>query len=314
MNISKIIRKTVIFAVVFSLLVLPASVISVNAAEITSTVNLAYATQHESGNGYYWDNINKVLTLDNFNVNTEDDWGLRLPTNANNLTIELKGTNVIKAGKYALGCPGNVTVKGDGKLILESGTHAIFVHSKTDAHKFRIFDGEVSAKGGETAFYSEVAEFSMTGGSAQFSSDGDFAVNTRVFSMTGGKATVNGTLKAVHLLRLNEAELTVTDDKKALEIGNLFEHDNIKFMAGNSENSLKEIEDYNGEMYFKTTPVPPGPRDSIIFGEGTPITVDYILLGCAVVLVSCLLIIPIVVKKRKTKKLYARLESEKGKK
>ena len=309
MNIKSIIRKAVTFAVVFSMLVLPASLINVNAAEINSTVNLAYVKQHESGDGYFWDNINKVLTLENFNVNTEDDWGLRLPDNVNNLTIELKGTNTIKAGKYALGCPGNVTVKGSGKLILESGEHAIFVHSKTDSHKFRIFDGEIIAKGGKTAFYSEVVEFSMIGGSAEFSSNGDYSVNTRVFSMTGGKATLNGTLRAGHLLRLNEAELYVTDDNKALEIGNLFEYDNIKFMSGNSDSALKETDKYSAEKCFKTIPVPPGPRDSIIFGEGTPITVDYILLGCAVVLVLCALVVPIVIKKQKTKKMYMQLES-----
>ena len=313
MNIKSIIKKTVAFAVVFTVFVSPVSMVSVSAAEIKDTVNLAFVKQHETGDGYSWDNINKVLTLDGFNVNTEDDWGLRLPDNANNLTIELKGTNVIKAGKYALGCPGNVTVKGSGKLILESGEHAIFVHSRTDNHKFRVFEGELVAKGGKTAFYSEVAEFSMTGGTAEFDSDGEYSVNTRVFSMTGGKATLHGTLKASHLLRLNEADLTVNDDSKALEIENLFEYDNVKFMTGSTTSSLKETEKYNGEKCFKAVSVPSGVRDSIIFGEGTPITVDYLLLSGAIVLVTGALVIPIVIKKRKTQKLYRQLESEKEK-
>ena len=303
-------KKICLITLVFSLVIVPMMGISVSAAETTKTINLAYVKQHEYGNGYAWDNINKVLTLNGLNVNTDDDWGLRLPDNA---TVMLVGTNTIKAGKWALGCPGNVTIKGDGKLILESGEHAIYVHSRTDSHKFRIFDGEIEAKGGVSAFYSEVAEFSMTDGKVNFSSNGDYAVMSRVFAMTGGKATVNGTLKTTHLLRLNHADLVVNDDEKALEIGNLFEHDNVKFMAGNTESSLSDIDSYNDEKTFKTIPLKLALRDSIIFGEGTTIIVDYVLLGAAIILLVAAITIPVVLKKRKTKKMYMALDAAKKK-
>lgn len=308
MKIKFLTFKAVLFSVIFSLLIIPSISLNVSASEIRSTVNLAFVQQHESGDGYYWDNIKKVLTLNGFNVNTTDAWGLRLPEGA---TIELKGTNTIKAGKYALGCPGNVTVKGNGKLILESGEHAIFVHSENESHKFRVFEGEIIAKGNTTGFYSQYAEFSMIGGSAEFSSSGEYAVNSRVFSMTGGKVTSDGTLKASHLLRLNESELIANDDSKALEIGNIFENDNVKLTVGDSMSSLSNADSYDGEKSFRSVPVAAGPRSSILFGEGTPITVDYLLLGGVTVIVAALFIVPVVIKKRKTKRMLKSLENKK---
>lgn len=307
MKNKSIIIKAVILTVIISMLIIPSMSLGVSAAEINTTVNLAYVKQHVSGEGYFWDNVKKVLTLNDLNINTDDAWGLRLPEGA---TIELKGTTTIKAGKYALGCPGNVTVTGNGKLILESGEHAIFVHTENESHKFRVFEGEIIAKGNTTGFYSEYSEFSMTGGKAEFSSNGDYAVNSRVFSMTGGKVTVDGTLRTTHLLRLNESELTVSDDKKALETVNLFEYDNIKLTVGDAVSSLSEAKSYKGEKCFKSVPVPSGPRDSILFGEGTPITVDYILLGCTLLAVTSLIVVPVVIKKRKVKKMYASLGKE----
>jgi len=307
MKNNSLIIKAVILTLILSMLIVPSMCLGVSAAEINTTVNLAYVKQHVNGDGYYWDNVKKVLTLNDLNINTDDAWGLRLPEGA---TIELKGTNTIKSGKYALGCPGNVTVTGNGKLILESGEHAIFVHTENESHKFRVFGGEIIAKGNTTGFYSEHSEFSMTGGKVEFSSNGDYAVNSRVFSMTGGKVTVDGTLRTTHLLRLNESELTVSDDKKALETVNLFEYDNIKLTVGDAVSSLSEAKSYKGEKCFKSVPVPSGPRDSILFGEGTPITVDYILLGCTLLAVASLIVVPVVIKKRKVKKMYASLGKE----
>ena len=305
------VSKNILCIVLTALIIFPLFNIAVSAKTYSKTVNLSYVDRNEQGEGYFWDNREKVLTLNSINIDTDDDWGIRLPENA---TIVLKGTNKISAAKYALGCRGNVTIKGDGTLILESGEYAIYVHSRNSAHKFRVFEGNVTAKGEKAAFYSENAEFSMVGGKLDFSSNGEFTVDSRVFSVTGGKITVNGTIRTSHLLKIDEAEVIVNSDSVALKNENLFEYDNLKFMVGAKSTSLTESEKYSNEKCLKTVPVPPGPRDSIIFGEGTPITVDYILLVAGIILVSACIIIPILRKKNKTKKLYASLENDNNKK
>ena len=295
-----------------ALVIVPFVTNEAEAATSAETLNLAYVKMNQSGEGYYWDNINRVLTLTDLVIETEEDFGIRLPENA---TIELKGTSRIKAGKYALGCPSNVSIKGKGELILESGDSAIFVHSKTDSHKFRIFDGKITAKGTLHAIKSEIAEISITGGEVSFESAEGAAVNSRVFSVTGGEVSVNGGVFATHLIRINEAEVNVTNTvAEALDSENLLELENVKILVGSKKGKLTEAQEYNGEKYFSTEPVSPGPRDSILFGEGVPITVDYALLIGAILLVAAAIALPIVRKHIKTKKLYASLEAEKAEK
>ena len=304
------VRKSisVMITLMLTVLLMPTLGISASATVYAETVNLAYADQHVSGDGYYWDNVKKVLTLDNLEIDTDDDFGLRLPDNA---TIELKGTSRISAEKYALGCPGNVTVKGKGSLILESDEAAIFVHSRNDAHKFRVFSGSISAKSKGHALISESAEISVTGGKLELISEGAESVSCRVFAVTAGSVKAEGTVHATHLIRVNEAEVEVfSKDGAALKSDNLYEFDNMKLLAGNDSSKLSEKESYTGEKYFTSVPVPKGPRSSILFGEGTPITVDYVLLALAVVLTVAVIVLPVMRKRIKTRKLYEALEAE----
>lgn len=299
-----------LMAAVLMMMFIPMVGVDVSATIYAETVNLAYADQHVSGNGYYWDNVKKILTLDNLEIDTEDDFGIRLPDNA---TIELKGTSRITAGKYALGCPGNVTVKGNGSLILESGEAAIFVHSRNDAHKFRVFSGSITAKSKNHALVSESAEISVTGGKTELISESSVAVSCRVFAVTAGSVKAEGAIHATHLIRVNEAEVEAfSKDGAALKSDNLYEFDNMKLLAGNDSSDLKEKESYNGEKYFTSVPVSKGPRSSILFGEGTPITVDYVLLALAIVLTAAVIALPIIRKRIKTRKLYEALEAEKA--
>lgn len=304
--------KTFTVLAVCVLAIIPFVTNEAKAATSAETLNLAYVKMNQSGEGYYWDNINRVLTLNDLVIDTDEDFGIRLPENA---TIELKGTSRIKAGKYALGCPSNVSIKGKGELILESGDSAIFVHSKTDSHKFRVFEGKVTAKGTLHGIKSEIAEISITGGVVNFESAEGAAVNSRVFSVTGGEVNVNGGVVATHLIRINEAKVNVSNAvAEALDSKNLLELENVKILVGSKAGKLSEVEEYKGEKYFSTEPVSPGPRDSILFGEGVPITVDYALLVGAIVLVAAAIVLPVVRKRIKTKKLYAALEAEKTEK
>lgn len=274
-------------------------------AEHTGTINLSNAKEHMRGEGYFWDNREKVLTLDGFSLATSEDFGLKLPDNA---TVKLVGTNRIKAGKYALSSMGSINFIGSGTLILESEGTGLYSYSNNPNHRVRISDGTLKITGKTQAVLSENAEFTVTGGKLETVG----GINCRTFSVLGGKVYSDGAIHASHLIKISCADVEAfAKDAPALVSDNLFVTEYIKMHVGNEADSLDEAEDYDGESFFTSTATSKGPRASIIFGEGTPITVDYLILGGAVVLVALALVLPIVIKKNKTRKMYESLEAAK---
>ncbi|MBQ6788848.1 MAG: hypothetical protein IJO81_01525 [Clostridia bacterium] len=276
-------------------------------AEHTGTVNLANAKQHMRGEGYFWDNREKVLTLDGFSLATSEDFGLKLPDNA---TVKLVGTSRIKAEKYALSSTGSINFIGSGTLILESEGTGLYSYSNNPKHRVRISEGTLKIKGGAQAVLSENAEFTVTGGKLEAVG----GINCRTFSAVGGSVYADGAIHATHLLKISCADVEAfAKDGAALVSDNLFTTEYVKMLAGNNADSLEKTDSYEGESYFTSTATSKGVRDSIIFGEGTPITVDYLLLGGAVVLVAAALVLPIIIKRNKTRKMYEAIEAEKNK-
>lgn len=301
-NIIKRLTLLLTFAVVLTALM------SVNVfAGYSSTVNLANVIQNEKGNGYYWDNPARVLTLDGFSLETSEDFGLKLPENA---TVKLVGTNRIKASKYALSSAGSITFIGSGTLIIESEGIGIYSYSNNPSHKIRLNGGKLKVSGDECAILSENAELSVTSGTLEAVG----GIIGRTVSFTGGKVISNGKIHASHLLKINHASLEASvSEGNALVIDNLFETEYIKLMCGESSDELKECSSYEGGRYAVATPTSKGSRTSILFGDGVSIAVDYVLLALAVILFAAVIIIPILMKKRKTKKLYAELEAARKK-
>ena len=303
-NIIKRLICTVLVLFVCHAVLLP--VLEVNAAEgYGETLNLANVKQHEKGRGYYWDNRKKILTLDGFNLSTSSDLGLKLPENA---TVELVGTNRISASKYALSFTGNVTFTGKGTLIIDSGDVGIYSYSSNTAHKIRLNGGKLNVNGDRYAILSEKSEISVTGGTLEVSSDSGTSVMCRVFGATGGTITSSGTIHATHQILINAANVEASaENAPALLSDNLFSLEYVKLSCGDSASVSAGVEIYNGESYVSTEAVSKGPRSSILFGEGTPITVDYILLALSVLLFSGAIVVPILVKRAKTKRLYEEL-------
>ena len=277
-------------------------------AEHTGTINLSNVKQHEQGEGYFWDNIEKVLTLDGFSLATSEDFGLKLPDNA---TVKLVGTSRIKAGKYALSSTGSINFIGSGTLILESEGTGLYSYSNNPKHKVRLSEGTLKITGGVQAVLSENAEFTVTGGKLEAVG----GINCRTFSAVGGSVYSEGTIHATHMIKISCADVEAfAKDGAALVSDNLFTTEYVKMHAGDNPDSLEKTESYAGEAYFTSVATSKGVRDSIIFGEGTPITVDYLLLGGAVVLVVAALVLPIIIKRNKTRKMYEAIEAEKNSK
>ncbi len=274
-------------------------------AEHTGTINLSNVTQHERGEGYFWDNREKVLTLDGFSLSTSEDFGLKLPEKA---TVKLVGTNRIRAGKYALSSMGSINFTGNGTLIIESEGTGIYSYSNNPDHRIRISEGTLKVTGKTQAVLCENAEFTITGGKLEAVG----GINCRVFSALGGSVYSDGAIHATHLLKISCADVEAfTDEDAALVSDNLFATEYIKMHCGNDSSNLKEADSYAGERYFTSVATSKGVRDSIIFGAGVPITVDYLILGGAVLLVAAALILPIVIKRNKTRKMYESIEAAK---
>ena len=52
------------------------------AKQINETISLANARKNRKRRRLFWDNINDTLTLNGLNIDTTDDYGLKLPDNA----------------------------------------------------------------------------------------------------------------------------------------------------------------------------------------------------------------------------------------
>ena len=79
-----------------------------------------------------------MLDLNGLYLDTTNDYGLRLPKDC---TVNITGTNYIKASKYALSCAGTVVFKGSGKLILDAGEAGIFIYTEVGTDKVRLLEG-----------------------------------------------------------------------------------------------------------------------------------------------------------------------------
>ncbi len=291
-------------ALVITATLLFAAVSTVSAETYTGTVNLAKADRNLRGSGYYWNNPDRILTLNGLDVDTEDDFGFKLPPDAR---VVLEGSNRIKAGKYALGCQGSVIFEGSGSLTVESAEAAIYSYSTYPNHKLHFTGGEYTVTGGEVGILSDGAEIIVTGGTLSITSGGECALKGRVFSFTGGSVTASGAVDMTHLINVNRAKLEISAKGAALVSGNIMELKNMKLFAGDSSESLLERDDYNGESYFATVPEKGGGRRSIFFGDEYSGLLDYAVILGAMIIVSAGIAVPVIRKKRKIKKLYESL-------
>lgn len=279
--------------VLFVFLILPGEA---SAETITSTLNLVNVKQNERGDGYEWANRYDILTLNGINIDTESDYGLRLPQNC---TVVLKGTNYIKAGKYALSCSGNVSFKGNGTLILDAGEIGLFIYSEVGTDKIRLLEGNYQITAGKYGVYSQAADFSFVDGKLDItvnSAEGA-AISGRCLNLVGGKFTANNSVEATHELVVKGINLDINSTKTALSAKIL----NITDIS---------VTDYNGESTIQAKSTEKNERKSAIFGDSVPGYVDYILLAVAVLGIAALIVVPVLKRKKKTKELYERLARE----
>lgn len=272
------------------------------------TLNLANAKKNLRGDGYEWNNPDRILTLTDLSIETDNDFGLKIPDNC---TVILKGKNTVKATQFGIGVPGSVVFEGDGSLTVEAGEAAIYNYSYSDNHKMRFGGGNITLKSA-TPLLADRAEVSVTSGSLELISTADTAANTRVLSISGGEVSASGSLNATHMLYVDRAKINVVSDSTALVSDNILKLENVKLKVAANGNTLANVSEYSGESSIETVPEKKSARNSILFGENIPITVDYILLSVAILLVAAAITLPIVRKRVKVRRLYERLDNERS--
>ncbi len=280
------------------------------AARITNTVDLINVRRNVIGPGFDWDNVNKVLTLSDLDLETDSDFGIKAPAGA---SVVIEGECRIKAARFGLSCSGSLTFKGDGRITIEGGESGMYFHSSNVNHKALFLGGNYDIKGKSgPAIRSDKAEISFTAGSLKASSDSGVAISGERVNLVGGSVELTGSLKANYLANLNGVNLTVTSDSSAIISNNLITISNERITVGDAPGSLHDADGYGGEKCVKMTSTYKRVRTSIIFGKNVPGWVDYFLLSVAIVGVVSAVAVPLFVKKRKTKKLYEKLEKEKS--
>lgn len=270
---------------------------------ITTTLNIAQANKNQRGHGYEWHNRTDVLDLNGLYLDTTNDYGLRLPKDC---TVNITGTNYIKASKYALSCAGTVVFKGSGKLILDAGEAGIFIYTEVGTDKVRLLEGEYEIHSAKYGVLSTAADFSFVDGKMAITVDDEngAAVSGRIVNLLGGTFTANNAVEASHMLTVKGINLDVNANRAAFSSKNLTVSDIALTADGAS------IAEYAGQSSVKGTSTLKRVRTSVIFGENVNGAIDYVCLVVLLCGIAAAVIVPILRHKKKVQKLLERLEKE----
>jgi|GEM_PF-536156 hypothetical protein len=286
---------------------------SAKAETITETVTLANVKKNQTGEGYYWDNINDVLTLNGLNIDTEDDFGLKLPDNA---TVVLVGSNSISASKAALVTTGNTIFKGSGSLTVISDGVGIMLTDATELGKVSFLSGSYKISAGSDGISSEKVKLYISGGTMNITlaQGGSYAIKSRLVELNNSNITANGAIYSVDRMVINNVTLNLSvASGDALLTDAEFRVSNVVLKSGNSADSLTTSSDssYSGGGYVMTTPTYVEQKYSTVFGGTVPAWVDYIVFAGAAIGLTAVIALPLIIHRRKYLRRLEQLKSAK---
>lgn len=287
-----------------------------NAASLSNTVSLLNPQTNEGSlekYGYYWDNINDILTIEDLNIKTDDDYGLKIKDGA---TVVLKGNSTIEAEKAALYLSGSISPRGitfQGKgtltLISENGIGILDTSSNKNA-TVRITSGTINIRSGSDGINSKYAYIALTGGNISIESGKDTcAINAREITINGGcRLTANAPLLSSSI-SISSAYLDIASEKPALQADSI-DIVRVDIKTGASRDSLQDKETYNGENAITTKTNFFLKTQSLIFGKDHTIAADILVLVAMIAVVAIVIIIPVAIKKKKAKRIIAAKQAE----
>ena len=289
--------------------------IATYAKKLSQGVTLLNPKQHVHGDGYQWDNLTDTLTLDGLNIDTKDEYGLKIPDGA---TVILKGDNYIRATKAALYIGGNVIIRGSGSLKLVGGDYGVFCNSVNNSHKLSITSGKITISSHKSGIFAEFSKVSLAGANVKIHSNGEYAVNVREFSTSAGsKLEADSTIFASYSMSIQATNLFVQSDKSALEVKSDKEINlaNMSIKTGDSLSNLTQADKYSGEKAIASSSTFDDRTKSILFGENYSIAIDIIVLIFVLALLTSAIVVPPIIRKKRAEKIMLRqIEVEKEQK
>ncbi len=275
----------------------------VNAATtLTEGVSILNPRQNIHGVGYEWDNPHDTLTLTNLSIDTDNEFGLKVPDNA---TVILVGVNRIKASRAALYIGGRVTIKGSGTLILDGGEYGIYCNSSDRRSKLSMIAGKYEITAGKSGFYSAVEKISLSGKSEiKVSGLSDSFDVTSLEITNGARVSAKGQIKASTDCLISAADVEVTADRQAIVSPSLT-IERVSVDAGDGHDP-----EYAAQTSIKTVSEWKYVRTSVIFGESVPAYVDLLAALGSVALAALAIILPVLIRKRRLKKIEASKNSD----
>lgn len=293
------------------LLILSLAPISVFAATptLTSKIDLPYINDNVFGLGYEWDNLYCTLKLKGINLETSEQFGIKLPTDS---TIELNGDNYIKASKYALYCLGSITFTGTGTLTLVAETGiACFQTVVRDNITFR--SGNITINANSQGIYSEHSPIIFSGAHITVNA-GESSIYGRDIKFVAGSATLNAPIISKSTVTISNSDVSINANKSAISSANKVTFTDVTLSVGANASTLAEAKDYNGEYAIKTVGNKKSTSKSFLFGEGVPAFVDYLVITAVILGLTAIITVPIIINRKKTKKLIEMSELNKSKK
>ncbi len=298
-------KRAILIIMMIMLMTLMLFVLPANADEtITKTLDIASLNKNSTGAGYTWTNIDGILTMDGLRIETEDDYGLTLPSNA---TIVLKGNNYIKASDCAIRAVSGLAIEGTGTLTIISGNTGIACASNSELDALRFRSGSISITAEGNAVFSEYATVYFSGAKATISGK-THAVRAKNIQITSGKLDFAGRLSAVSNLSIKGANVTASSQAPVLSAGVKLELSSVDIFCGNSLDALSEVTEYNGSSAIKLNSNIKNSKKGLLFGGRFPVFVDYIVFVALGLVAIAIIAVPIYIKSKKTKKLLAEHE------
>lgn len=307
----RILSAVLTLVTVFTLLI---PVIGVTAATqtnvINKTVNLANVSKNARGDGYEWANLTDTLTMDNLNINTADEFGMKLPKNA---TVILKGNNYITAASVGLVCTGQVTFEGSGTLTIVAGDVGIDMTGVRTNHLARFRNGRITIDVGKTAIRSASAELNFMGSALTLCITGDRtdarAISGRTVTVSSGGIAANAGIYASNSLSITSTNIDIISETPALECPNGINITKESILAGDTTATLTAVDSYNGEKTLRLTSTASNKKYGILFGGKYSVVLDYVVFSALILGVAALIAVPLYLKKKKTEKLVAEYEA-----
>ena len=268
-----------------------------------NSISLLEVRANVSGAGYNWNNYDDVLTIDGLNIDTTDEYGLKIMDGA---TVVIKGNNYIKASKAAIFIQGKVVFKGNGTLTLIGEENGIYCSSNDKTDVLSIVGGNYKITSGEAGIISDFHKVAISGSNLKIDTSSGIAIEAQQLT-TGAKTVIraNGSLIGVKRLLIEGSSLTIETSDKALISDTPISFSKLTIKAGSSLSGLDKVESYNGEKCIKTTSTFDNSLKSIIFGDNVSIAADIILLIAVIGAVVAATVVPVVLKKNKAKKVIA---------